>query len=48
MIAKLTSLGYPSSKISMCKETVNMWESMGLRYVPLTCNCYGPNALDFH
>ena len=46
MISKLTSLGYQSSKISMCKETVNMWESMGLRYTPLTCNCYGPNALN--
>lgn len=42
---KLKSIGYDSSKISMCKETVNMWESMGITYEPLTCNCYGPNAL---
>lgn len=42
---KLTSMGYPSSKISMCKETNTMWEAMGLSYEPFTCNCYGRNAL---
>ena len=42
---KLGSLGYPSSNISMCKETTSMWDAMGLSYVPLTCNCYGRNAL---
>ncbi len=43
---KLKSIGYPSSRISMCKETVNMWGSMSLKYTPLTCNCYGENAIN--
>jgi len=42
--SKLGSLGYPSHKISMCKETVEMWKSMGYKYKPTTCNCYGPSA----
>ncbi len=42
---KLASLGYPSSKISMCKETTSMWEALGLSCIPLTCNCYGKKAL---
>lgn len=45
-IDKLSCLGYPISKISMCKETVNMWEAMGLQYIPLTCNCYGSTAIN--
>lgn len=43
--SKLESLGYNRQKITMCKETVDMWKSMNLRYIPLQCNCYGPNAL---
>lgn len=43
---KLKSLGYPSNRISMCKETVNMLKVMGLDYIPLTCNCYGKNAIN--
>lgn len=41
---KLQSIGYDKSHISMCKETVGMWESMGLQYTNMTCNCYGPKA----
>lgn len=41
---KLATLGYPSSNVSLCKETTTMWAAMGLSYVPLTCNCYGRNA----
>ncbi len=44
---KLKTMGYASRRISMCKETVNMWEAMGLAYTPLTCNCYGKNANSF-
>jgi len=42
---KLNSLGYNKNKISMCKETVGMWDVIGLDYVPLTCNCYGEKAI---
>lgn len=38
---KLLALGFQSQKISMCKETLEMWEAMGLDYEPFTCNCYG-------
>jgi spore photoproduct lyase len=38
---KLESLGYPQSKISLCKETVDMWKALKLKYVPGLCNCYG-------
>jgi DNA repair photolyase len=41
---KLASMGYPSAKISMCKETATMWKDMNLVYKPLTCNCYGSDA----
>src|SRR5487761_133329 len=41
---KLESIGYERSKITMCKETLNMWKELGLKYSPLTCNCYGPKA----
>lgn len=38
---KLSSLGYPKDKISLCKENEEMWKAMGLEYAPFTCNCYG-------
>ncbi len=41
---KLNSLGYNLTKVSMCKETVDMWKELGRPYTPLTCNCYGPKA----
>ena len=41
---KLQSLGYDRRKITMCKETAQMWEALSLKYVPLTCQCYGPQA----
>jgi len=43
---KLESLGYNTSKVSMCKETADMWKKMGLYYEPLNCNCYGPSAFN--
>jgi len=42
---KLDAMGYPKSNVTMCKETTSMWAEMRLPYVPLTCNCYGQNAL---
>ncbi len=41
---KLESLNYPIHKISMCKETTEMWNSLGYRNKPKTCNCYGLDA----
>ena len=42
---KLQAIGIDKSKVKMCKETVDIWEKLGLRYSPSTCNCYGPKAL---
>lgn len=42
---ELTARGYPTSKISLCKETLSMWRDLGLDYKSLTCSCYGPGAL---
>jgi spore photoproduct lyase len=38
---KLSALGYPKEKVSLCKENVEMWKAMRLEYTPFTCNCYG-------
>lgn len=42
---KLDSMGYPLSRISICKETVDTWKALGLPYVGRICSCYGRNAL---
>jgi len=42
---ELNSVGYPLSRVSICKETVDMWQTLGLPYNPGMCNCYGKNAL---
>jgi spore photoproduct lyase len=36
----LDSAGFPKSKTSICKETLNMWKALELKYFPRTCNCY--------
>lgn len=41
---KLESLNYPLHKISMCKETVDMWNEIGLNYTNKICNCYAKDA----
>jgi len=41
---KLGSMGYDLSRVSMCKETINIWEAMHRKYAPLTCQCYGQKA----
>ncbi len=43
---KFKSVGFPKQRISICKETTSMLESLGVDYVPLTCNCYGKNAIN--
>ena len=43
---RLDSMGYPLSRISICKETTAMWKALGLRGLHGVCNCYGRNALD--
>ena len=43
---KLDSLDYPFHRISICKETIKMWEALGLPYKNKQCNCYGNDA--FH
>jgi len=42
---KLDSAGYPLSRVSICKETVEMRNALGLHYLPGVCDCYGKNAL---
>ena|SRR2546428_178287 len=41
---KLQAIGYEKGRISLCKETVNMWSALGREYQPETCNCYGRRA----
>lgn len=43
---KLSSVGYPLSKVSLCKETVNMFQALRINYGGRTCNCYGKNAMN--
>ena len=43
---KIKSIGYPLHKVSICKETTEMWKALGLNYKLKTCNCYGKNAFD--
>jgi spore photoproduct lyase len=43
---ELKSMGYTFSKITICKETTSMWKALGFPYTPLTCNCYGRDALE--
>lgn len=42
---KLDFSGYPLSKVSICKETVEMLNDLGLHYTPKLCNCYGATAI---
>ena len=41
----LESAGYPTSKISLCKETFDMWKSLGLNTVSGLCNCYSVKVM---
>jgi spore photoproduct lyase len=37
---QLRAAGYPVTKISICKETTDMLDSLGIKYCLKTCNCY--------
>jgi len=41
MFDKFESLGYPKSKISICKETTSMLSKLSINFKPLTCQCSG-------
>jgi spore photoproduct lyase len=38
---KLEAIGYPLTRISLCKETLEMWTALGIKCFSRTCNCYG-------
>jgi spore photoproduct lyase len=40
MYDTLDRLGFPKTRISICKETRDLYEVLGLSYKPLTCQCY--------
>jgi spore photoproduct lyase len=41
----LESNGYPQSRITLCKETLDMWKALGKTTSSCLCNCYGKKAL---
>jgi DNA repair photolyase len=41
---KLQAMGFDRDRVTLCKETVDMWSALGRTYEPGTCNCYGPRA----
>jgi DNA repair photolyase len=43
---KLNLSGYPLSKVSICKETKEILDALGLAFFGGSCNCYGKNALN--
>jgi spore photoproduct lyase len=45
MREKLENLGYDSARISICKETIEMWESLKWPYYKGECQCYGSHVL---
>jgi len=45
LIDFIESFGYPIHKISICKESNEIWHSLGLKCKKNTCNCYGKEAL---
>ncbi|MCD6410009.1 MAG: hypothetical protein J7L98_06765 [Candidatus Verstraetearchaeota archaeon] len=45
---KLRELGYDIGKVTICKETVEMWRSLGWKYVPGACQCYGDHVVGLY
>ena len=41
---KLQGIGYPTERVTLCKETMSLWEKLGRRVRKFNCNCYGPDA----
>ena len=42
---RLEAEGYSQSKISLCKETLEMWKALGLNPSSRLCNCYNNKML---
>ena len=42
---RMKSEGYSQSKLSLCKETLEMWKALQLNTVANMCNCYSPKLL---
>jgi spore photoproduct lyase len=40
MYDKLAALGYDKNSVSVCKETVELLDALGVKYTPLKCQCY--------
>jgi spore photoproduct lyase len=47
MRERLEELGYGVERVSICKETVDMWKALGWTYHLGECQCYGEHALRF-
>lgn len=45
MIDKLKSIGFPLNRVTLCKETISLWEKLGFKVKRFNCNCYGSDAL---
>jgi len=48
MYEKLKELGFDEKRISICKETKEMWNVLGFKYVPGACQCYGNHVLEHY
>jgi len=47
MREKLEEIGYDVNKrLSICKETIKMWDSLKWTYYPGECQCYGNHVLE--
>ncbi|MEX2751157.1 MAG: hypothetical protein Q6366_004640, partial [Candidatus Freyarchaeota archaeon] len=40
MYGKLVAFGYDKTRVSICKETVELLDALGIKYKRLTCQCY--------
>jgi spore photoproduct lyase len=47
MQEKLKELGYDVKRVSICKETIDMWRVLGWTYHPGECQCYGDHAIKY-
>ena len=43
---KLKAIGFNTTNISLCKETIDMWKSLGLSVFPGICNCYSSRVVN--
>jgi len=45
---KIEDIGYDTNRLSICKETVQMWKSLKWKYFPGECQCYGNHVLKLY